>query len=131
MWYRNYSQTFSRKAKLSIFLDQRSKFNTVCFCCMLNWELSKSIETKLQTTCFNSYKGFFKNKKGGLELVSLSHFLLEFLRKRRLELVSLPHFLLEFLRKIFLLLYVITRPNSRYYQSRENHWRIALRDWFL
>ena len=29
------------------------KFQTVCFYCMLIWELSKYSEIKLQTTCFN------------------------------------------------------------------------------
>ena len=39
------------------------KFHTVFFDCMSSWDLSKYIKTNLQTTCFNSYKVFIKNKK--------------------------------------------------------------------
>ena len=49
-------------------------FCTVCFYCMLSWGLSKYIETKLQTTCFASYKSLLKTKRG-LELVSPFHLL--------------------------------------------------------
>ena len=38
------------------------KFYTVCFYCMPSWELSKYIETKLQTTCFYFIEDL-KNKK--------------------------------------------------------------------
>ena len=44
--------------------------------CIPSWGLSKYIETKLQTT----YKAFPKNKKRGLELAWLSHFLHDFWR---------------------------------------------------
>ena len=64
-------------------------FYTVCFHCVASWGLSKYIGTKLQSICS---KLFQKVKKG-------------------LELVSLPHFLHDFLKKIFLLFYSINRPN--------------------
>ena len=39
-------KSLSAKLKLSI------EFYTVCFYCIASWELSKYIETRLQTTCF-------------------------------------------------------------------------------
>ena len=68
------------------------KFYTVCFYCMSCWGLSKYIETRLQTTCFYSYKAFLKNKKkSGTSLPAL--------------------FSAWFWRKILLLLYSIPWPN--------------------
>ena len=60
---------------------------------MVSWGLSKYIETNLQTTCFHLILSFFKKIKRGLKLVSL------------------PHFLHNFLRKLFLLIYSIDWPN--------------------
>ena len=48
---------------------------------MTSWELSKYIETKLQTTCFFLILSFFKKIKRGLELVSLTHFRIIFEEK--------------------------------------------------
>ena len=45
------SRTFSKKSKLSISLDQYSKFFIFCFYCLPSWRPSKVIETKLQITC--------------------------------------------------------------------------------
>ena len=68
------------------------KFYTVCFDCMPSWGSSKYIGTKLQTSCFYSYKTFLKIKKrSGTSLSgSFSH---------------------DFLRKIFILLFFITWPS--------------------
>ena len=55
---------FSKKSKLSISLwINILMFYIFCFYYLPSWRLSKVIETKLQTTCFNSYKAFLKNKK--------------------------------------------------------------------
>ena len=48
----NFSGPFSKKSKLSISLDQYSKFYKVCFDCMPSSGLSKYFETKPQITCF-------------------------------------------------------------------------------
>ena len=84
---------FAKKSKLSMTLDQWSKFFTVCLYCMLSWRLSNFIETKLQALVFTPKKVFLKTK-------------------RSLELASLPHFLHCFWRKIIILLCSINRPNS-------------------
>ena len=83
---------FSKKSKLSIFLDQQSKAYTVCFYCMWSGGLLKFIETKMQTTCFYLIKPFQKAKRG-------------------LELLPLSYFLDHFWRKIFFTLYSINWPN--------------------
>ena len=63
--------------------------------------LSKYIEIKVHTTCFylfvfTFYKAF-KKTKGGLELVSLSHFLHDFWRKSFVTLYSInwPNFIVR------------------------------------
>ena len=68
------------------------KFYTVCCYCMPSPGLSNYIKSKLQTTCFTSYKAFLKYKK-------------------RHGSSLLLHFLSDLLRKIFLSLYSINRPN--------------------
>ena len=57
MGWRNYSKALVLKIKIDYF----SVF-TVCFNCMLIWELSKYSETKLQTTCFYLEYRFFKKQ---------------------------------------------------------------------
>ena len=53
---------FSGKLKMSISLTNALKFYTVCFYCMASLGLSKSFETKLQTTCFYLTLSNFKKK---------------------------------------------------------------------
>ena len=69
---------FSKNSKLYLCVNSL-KFYTVCFYCMLSWELSKYIKTKLQTIC--------------------SYLTLSFSKKQRE--VSLPHFLYDFRKKCF------------------------------
>ena len=70
----------SEKLKLSIPLDQKAQVLYSLFLWNPKLRLSRYIETKLQTTCFYFILSIFKRKRG-LELVSLSHFLHNFLRK--------------------------------------------------
>ena len=85
---------FSKKSKLGISMDQWSKCLSILFWLYAKLNISKYIETKLQTTCFY-LKVLFKKKN-----------------KNSLELVLLPHFLYDFRRKIFFSLYSIDWPNS-------------------
>ena len=91
MRWRNQPQTFFWKIKTEHYLWITSLKLYTSFYCMASQGLSRCVENKLQTTCF--------------------HLMLSFYKKRGLELVSLPHFLHNFLRKIFCLLYSINRPN--------------------
>ena len=50
------------------------------------WEMSKYIETKLETSCFYLILSIFSKIKRSLELVSLPHFLHNFWRKMFLPL---------------------------------------------
>ena len=86
---------FSKKSKLSISLDQLPKVLYSLFYCMPSLELSKYIETKLQTTCFYLIQRFFQKTERGLDLVSLLHFLHDFRRKIFLLLCSInwPNFI--------------------------------------
>ena len=68
-------------------------FFTVCFYCVVSWELLKYIDTMLQSNCFHLILRFF------------------YKIKRSLELCTLPHFLHNFWRKIFLSLSSVNRPN--------------------
>ena len=99
---KNHTQNVMEKLVPEPFLENhnwaylwinRSKFYTPCFYCIASWELSKYIETKLETTFFCLILSIFKNKtlkiKWGQEPVSLSHFLHNFWRKMFLLLYSI------------------------------------------
>ena len=71
---------FSKKLKLSIFLDHYSKVLYILFFnCLPSWELSKWLKLSCSPFAFTSYKASI----------------------RRLKLVSLPHFLHYFWEKYF------------------------------
>ena len=105
-----FPDTFIKNENWEYIWIDNIKFYAVGFCCIpsiqkvlksIDYWQSKSVETKLQIACFHlKYKSFLKTKRG---------------------LVSLPHFLHEFLREMFVLLYFVNWPNMIF-------WLTVLRD---
>ena len=84
---------FSKKSKLSISLDQQSQMLYSFFLLYVQGELYQNIsKLRCWPHALPLYKAFLKTNGG-------------------LELVSLPHFLHVFWKKIFLLLHSINWPN--------------------
>ena len=97
MWWRNYCQTFKKKKKLRISLDEVHKFVFSFFPLYVH---------------IKGYQNIFKLRWGLL----LFPFIRQFYKvKSGLELVSLTDFLHDFWRKIFLLLYPVNWPNFGQY----------------
>ena len=64
----NFPRPFSKKSKLSIYLDQQAN----CFCCMTSLGLLKYIKLSCRPLTFTSFKTFLKNKKRSRTSLSAS-----------------------------------------------------------
>ena len=89
------SDSFFKKWKLSVSLDQQSEFSYSVFLLYVQVEDYQSKLKLVLTISFYFIQNVFKKTNRGLELVSLPHFLYDFWKKALLTLYSInwPNFI--------------------------------------